>query len=108
MPGTRGDPQVGAGDLLAPAPDHAVKAHVVLQLVRSRHVVVVRVDQAHCDTAGLVDLAVDGLEPDAGLNIPGGHWLIDREGEAVVGRVGRALFECPPTCRFRVGDHTPE
>src|SRR5215207_2324896 len=69
VPLARSHLNVGARELL-PAPVHdAIKADVVLERVRSGHVVVVLVLQADGEAPRLIDLARNRLEAGAHLNI---------------------------------------
>src|SRR5260370_13501813 len=60
VPVIRRDSEIGAFQLLAPALDHAIEAHVVLKRVGAHDVVVVGVAQAQRDSSRLIDLACDG------------------------------------------------
>src|SRR5262245_53140212 len=69
VPFVRRDLDVDAGELLAAALHDAIEAHVVLERIGARDVVVVGIGQPYGDAAGAVDLAGDRLEAEHDLDV---------------------------------------
>ena len=91
MPFTQRDPEIGACELLPPASDYAIEAHVVFQGIGPRHVVVVCIAEANDEASGLIHLSGNRLEPRRDLDVGRVHRCINCKRKPVVGAVGIQL-----------------
>jgi len=100
-------PRSSLGEFLTAPANHAVKVDVILKRIGTCQIVVVPVDKADGDAAGLIHLAGHRLEACRDLDVAFNRRLVDRERKPVVGRIGIELREGAPSFGGRIVRHGP-